>query len=92
MLAILAILAILTREGRGALGVAPGGCALPSPSAPLHGLLFARSRQESRPADRTGKLGLGQGCLDHSVPLGVECHGATGVQFRVWRLQRPGFD
>ena len=73
---VLAILAMLTRQGRGALRVAPGGCARPSPSAPLHGLLFARSGQESRPADRTGKLDLGQGCLDHRVPLGVERHGA----------------
>ena len=78
---MLAILAMLTRQGRGALRVAPGGCALPLPSPPLpspprRGLLFARSGRESRFADRTGKLGLGQCRLDHRVPLGVEGHGA----------------
>ena len=61
---------------KGALRVASGSCALPSRSVPRHGLLFTRSGQQSRLADRTGKLALGQCRLDHRVPLGVEGHGA----------------
>jgi hypothetical protein len=57
-----------------ALRVAAGGSAPPIPSAARQGSGTARSGRESRPACRTGKQGLGQGCLDdiatHRLRLG----------------------
>ena len=64
------------RKGRAARGSGWLRASPPLPSPPRRGLLFARSGRESRFADRTGKLGLGQCRLDHRVPLGVEGHGA----------------
>ena len=73
---MLAVLAMLARGS--ALRVALGGSAPPNPSAARRGPGIARSGQESRCADRTGKLALGQSRLHDGVALRIErdrCHG-----------------
>jgi hypothetical protein len=68
---VLAILAMLA-----ALRVAAGGSAPPIPSAARQGQGRARSGRESRSACRTGKQGLGQGCLDDIAALRLLLGGA----------------
>ena len=78
---MLAILAMLARKG--ALRVAPGGSAPLFPFVVRRGSGGARSGQESRFADRTGKRDLHDCRLDKHVPFRVQ-GGRRGLRVPLW--------